>query len=262
MLFSVDTGTGGRQKMFTWTPRMPKMIKKAQQIKTMLPMGLRDVMSVSTTSFSPGALLITLEGKEIESIIKMERDSSKRNKTVTLPTWGGAVSWAAWEHGGLPGFLLRPPWTLRYQWGTRRQGNHPGYSSCSWDRLSPPGRDPWTPPEDRFSYAVNGLKGMATGYWDKTGGGRAKVGNKGINLNKSIQTQQWQSLRHFNFIVSLQWSTHRIKALHEGLSSPYVEAAFCPTVLWWRENSVITKELERGFYHLYPAHLCWHYTLP
>lgn len=65
---------------------MPKMMKKAQQIKTMLPMGLRDVMSVSTTSFSPGALLITLEGKEIENMIKMERDSSKRNKTVTLPT--------------------------------------------------------------------------------------------------------------------------------------------------------------------------------
>lgn len=49
---------------------MPKMMKKAQQIKTMLPMGLRDVMSVSTTSFSPGALLITLEGKEIGKMIK------------------------------------------------------------------------------------------------------------------------------------------------------------------------------------------------
>lgn len=72
--------------MFTWTPRMPKMMKKAQQIKTMLPMGLRDVMSVSTTSFSPGALLITLEGKKIGKMIDMERDSSKRNKTATLPT--------------------------------------------------------------------------------------------------------------------------------------------------------------------------------
>lgn len=72
--------------MFTWTPRMPKMMKKAQQIKTMLPMGLREVMSVSTTSFSPGALLITLEGKKIGKMIEMERDSSKRNKTVTLPT--------------------------------------------------------------------------------------------------------------------------------------------------------------------------------
>lgn len=57
---------------------MPKMMKKAQQIKTMLPMGLRDVMSVSTTSFSPGALLITLEGKEIGKMREMERDSSKK----------------------------------------------------------------------------------------------------------------------------------------------------------------------------------------
>lgn len=217
-------------------------------------MGLRDVMSVSTTSFSPGALLITLEGKEIGKMIEMERDSSKRNKTVTLPTWGGAASWAAWEHGGLPGFLLRPPWTPRYQWGTRRQGNHPGCSSCSWGRLFPPGRDPWTPPEDRFSYSVNGLKGMSNGHWDKTVGGGEWEARGQSYIKWSIQTQQRKSLRHFSFMVSLQWSTHRIKALHEGLSSLYVEAAFCPTLLWWRENSVITKELERGFYHLY--HIC------
>ena len=43
---------------------MPKMMKKAQHIKTILPMGFRDVISVSTTSFSPGALLITLERKK------------------------------------------------------------------------------------------------------------------------------------------------------------------------------------------------------
>lgn len=36
------------------------MMKNAQQMRTMLPMGRREVMSVSTTSFSPGALLITL----------------------------------------------------------------------------------------------------------------------------------------------------------------------------------------------------------
>lgn len=47
---------------------MPKMMKKAQQMRTMLPMGLSDVIRVSTTSFSPGALLITLEdhGKDTE----------------------------------------------------------------------------------------------------------------------------------------------------------------------------------------------------
>lgn len=63
---------------------MPKMMKKAQQIKTMLPMGLRDVMSVSTTSFSPGALLITLEDKKIEKMIKMER--KKRKEIKQLPS--------------------------------------------------------------------------------------------------------------------------------------------------------------------------------
>lgn len=36
------------------------MMKKAQQMRTMLPMGRREVMSVSTTSFNPGARLITL----------------------------------------------------------------------------------------------------------------------------------------------------------------------------------------------------------
>lgn len=40
---------------------MPKTMKKAQQMRTMLPMGLSDVIRVSTTSFSPGARLITLE---------------------------------------------------------------------------------------------------------------------------------------------------------------------------------------------------------
>jgi len=39
---------------------MPKTIKKAQQINTIFPIGLRDVINVSTTSFSPGALLMTL----------------------------------------------------------------------------------------------------------------------------------------------------------------------------------------------------------
>lgn len=48
----------------TWTPKMPKIMKKAQQITTMFPIGLSDDISVSTTSFSPGALLITLKIKQ------------------------------------------------------------------------------------------------------------------------------------------------------------------------------------------------------
>jgi len=39
---------------------MPKMMKKVQQMSTMLPIGRSDDSSVCTTSFSPGARLITL----------------------------------------------------------------------------------------------------------------------------------------------------------------------------------------------------------
>lgn len=46
------------------------MMKKAQQMRTMFPMGLREEMSVSTTSFSPGARLITLRaGKENQGTV-------------------------------------------------------------------------------------------------------------------------------------------------------------------------------------------------
>ncbi len=41
------------------------MMKKAQQMRTMFPIGFREVIKVSTTSLRPGARLITLsEGKE------------------------------------------------------------------------------------------------------------------------------------------------------------------------------------------------------
>lgn len=51
---------GQRLQVFTWTPRIPNTMKKAQQMRTMFPMGLKDVIRVSTTSFRPGARLITL----------------------------------------------------------------------------------------------------------------------------------------------------------------------------------------------------------
>lgn len=35
---------------------MPKMMKNVQQMSTMLPMGFRELSSVWTTSFRPGAL--------------------------------------------------------------------------------------------------------------------------------------------------------------------------------------------------------------
>lgn len=59
-------------------------MKKAQQMRTMLPMGLRDVMRVSTTSFNPGALLITLEDRprERETVSEREKDG-ERGKDIT-----------------------------------------------------------------------------------------------------------------------------------------------------------------------------------
>ena len=44
----------------TCTPRMPKMMKNVQQMRTMFPMGRSDDSSVCTTSLRPGARLITL----------------------------------------------------------------------------------------------------------------------------------------------------------------------------------------------------------
>ena len=50
------------QRYITWTPKIPKMMKNVQQMRTMFPIGLRDDNSVWTTSFRPGALLMTLRG--------------------------------------------------------------------------------------------------------------------------------------------------------------------------------------------------------
>lgn len=55
------------------------MMKKAQQMRTMFPMGLREEMSVSTTNFSPGARLMTLRaGKGGQGTVShsRQRDSS------------------------------------------------------------------------------------------------------------------------------------------------------------------------------------------
>ena len=40
------------------------MMKKVQQMRTMLPIGRSDDSSVCTTSFRPGALLITLHSSQ------------------------------------------------------------------------------------------------------------------------------------------------------------------------------------------------------
>lgn len=48
---------------------MPKIMKKAQQMTTMFPIGFRDDIRVSTTSLSPGALLITLKWRQTTHLI-------------------------------------------------------------------------------------------------------------------------------------------------------------------------------------------------
>ena len=45
----------------TCTPSIPKMMKNVQQMRTMLPIGRSDDSNVWTTSFKPGARLMTLE---------------------------------------------------------------------------------------------------------------------------------------------------------------------------------------------------------
>lgn len=48
---------------------MPNIMKKAQQMTTMFPIGLRDDIRVSTTNLSPGALLITLKWRQAIKLI-------------------------------------------------------------------------------------------------------------------------------------------------------------------------------------------------
>lgn len=55
------------------------MMKKAQQMRTMFPMGLRDDMRVSTTSLRPGALLMTLEPTEDVLLVPLKKKYGKCN---------------------------------------------------------------------------------------------------------------------------------------------------------------------------------------
>ncbi|KFM60661.1 hypothetical protein X975_22248, partial [Stegodyphus mimosarum] len=52
------------------TPRIPKIMKNVQQMRTMFPMGRREDRRVCTTNFNPGALLMTLRGRSERSNLK------------------------------------------------------------------------------------------------------------------------------------------------------------------------------------------------
>lgn len=56
------------------------MMKKVQQINTMLPIGLKDDSSVCTTSLRPGALLITLNGLSDRNSL----NTCEQNKTMVI----------------------------------------------------------------------------------------------------------------------------------------------------------------------------------
>lgn len=64
-------------------------MKNVQQINTMLPMGLNEDSSVCTTSFKPGALLITLSGlSDLSNLNTCERrtESDWRYATESIDT--------------------------------------------------------------------------------------------------------------------------------------------------------------------------------
>ena len=52
------------------------MMKNVQQMRTMFPMGLREDRSVWTTSFKPGALLMTLRGRSARTKRKTRKMSN------------------------------------------------------------------------------------------------------------------------------------------------------------------------------------------
>jgi hypothetical protein len=56
--------------IFTCTPKIPKIMKNVQQMRTMFPMGLSDDNNVCTTSFRPGALFMTRSGRRDRSSLK------------------------------------------------------------------------------------------------------------------------------------------------------------------------------------------------
>ena len=67
--------SGSSDNLRTCTPRIPKMMKKVQQIKTMFPIGLREDRSVCTTNLRPGALLITRSGLNARTSLNTRRIS-------------------------------------------------------------------------------------------------------------------------------------------------------------------------------------------
>lgn len=151
------------------------MMKKAQQMRTMFPMGLRDDIRVSTTSLRPGARLMTLE--------EGQKERACWARPRELPPGGGqhclscldpappaapppclrpllwlrpaapstseaAGSAAGAAHAGCPGSWRRQPrpWPRRCPPRTPGPAPRPVCSSCSAGRRAHPRRGPGPPP--------------------------------------------------------------------------------------------------------------------
>lgn len=142
----------------TCTPRMPKMMKKAQQMSTMFPMGLSDDIRVSTTNLRPGARLMTLDAEQRPVPDRSPQPPqppplppASRNRSPAPPTSGAAASAADAAHAGCPGswrHRLRP-WLRRCRPGTPGPAARPAHSSCSAGRRAPRRPGPGPPPGRR-----------------------------------------------------------------------------------------------------------------
>lgn len=140
---------------------MPKMMKKAQQMRTMFPIGFREVIKVSTTSLRPGARLITLSERKTRLALftPSKRAPYGKNRHVPIRTWGVAACAEASEPWARPESWPRPPSTRRCQSTRRIPENHPECSSCCAGTPARQYTNPSTPPRDTESKVVRSTFG-------------------------------------------------------------------------------------------------------
>lgn len=138
-------------QVLTCTPKIPNTMKNAQQMRTMFPMGLKDVIRVSTTSFRPGARLITLPNAKSRSSRASTADyhNPVDGGTSLAPLTGAVAGFGA--GGGRGGsrrfdYRLRTPRRPGCPPATPTLASRPGCSSCCADTHHVQSRAPWPPP--------------------------------------------------------------------------------------------------------------------
>lgn len=138
-------------QVLTCTPKIPNTMKNAQQMRTMFPMGLKDVIRVSTTSFRPGARLITLPNAKSRSRRASTADyhNPVDGGTSLAPLTGAVAGFGA--GGGRGGsrrfdYRLRTPRRPGCPPATPTLASRPGCSSCCADTHHVQSRAPGPPP--------------------------------------------------------------------------------------------------------------------